>query len=267
MPYFPKNRDEVAHWGRIKIVKDEITGGKQRSIREIVEANVRHYLDVELYAWSWALQSFGHSHPQFSKTFASLQIEMNFSEHDVTNKFVLEYEKRKQEFDTAWNLFLNHLDYGYDSQHELVVESDRVELAPLGKILRKTIDAGKGWQSTGIQLPANAALDVAASGQFQIALEPATADRPELPWMCEPQGVTIEYYQGRPLGQLIAVIMNGPTDSDAFSSPKSIGHRARVDTGAGGTLYLRVNERSDQLDDNRGQVAVKLRVTAKPPTK
>lgn len=267
MPYFPANRKEVEHWGRIKIVKDEIAKGNVRSIMQIVDANVRDYLTVESYAWSWALQSFGYSHPKFKKTFASLQTEMYFSEHGVTNKFVLEYEKQKHELDTAWYLFLAHLDYGYDSSRELVHRSERIEEATPGKIFQRKVDSAKGWQSTGLKLPAGAKLDIAASGRFQITLEPATVDQPAVPWMCEPQGVTIEYYQGRPLGQLIATIAKGPADSDAFTRPQSIGYRKRIDTDEGGTLYLRANERSDQLNDNRGQMTVKLRVTAGAPSK
>ena len=268
MPYFPADRKVVEHWGRIKIVKDDIAKGNVRTISSIVNARTRDFLKVESYAWSWALQSFGHSHPEFRNLFLGLQEEMYFSERGVTHKFMRDYYARKYEIDTAWNLFLNQLDYGYDSSKEIVhsIKTESKETAVLpAKIYTAKVDAAKGWQSTGLVLPPNAKLELAASGKFQVALE-KDSDRPATPWMCEPQGVTIEYYQGRPLGQLLAAIVDtkDETDVTAFTRESAIGRRARIETNGGGTLYLRLNERADHLADNQGEIVVKLRLMQTP---
>jgi len=265
MPYFPENRKIVEHWGRIKIVKDDIAKGTVRSISSIVNGQTRDFLKVESYAWSWALQSFGHSHPEFKNLFLGLQEEMYFSEQALTNRFMKEYYARKYEIDLAWNLFLSHLDYGYDSSKEIVHKNEKATNVPVGKVMATKIDVAKGWQSTGLVLPPNMKVDVAASGRFRVRLEAAQGGRPATPWPCEPQGVTIEYYQGRPLGQLLATIVkeNDETDVRGLTRAKAVGRRDRIETKAGGTLYLRINERADQLADNEGEITVKLRLVTK----
>ena len=273
LPYFPQDRKVVEHWGRIKIIQDDMRKGVVRSIPSIVNANTREFLQVESYAWSWALQSFGHAHPDFRDLFRSLQQEMYFSERGVTNKFMKEYHRRKYEMDSAWRLFLHHLDYGYDSSKETVQLSNSErsqtgllpQVGPIekNKTLSAEVDASRGWQSTGIVLPAAMQLDLAASGKFRLAVEEnRNPGKPKIEWISEPDGVTIEYYQSRPLGQLLAAVVNPADDSGitSLTRPQPVGRRARIDTQKGGVLYLRINERADQLHDNDGFIRVKLRL-------
>ena len=262
MPYFPADRKVVEHWGRIKIIKDDIEKGNVRSISSIVNGRTRDFLKVESYAWSWALQSFGHSHPKFKDLFLGLQEEMFFSERAVTRRFMKEYYARKYEMDLAWNLFLSHLDYGYDSSKEIVHIQEEETKVTVGKIITAKIDVAKGWQSTGLVLPPNMKLDLAASGKFRVRLEGTLDGRPATPWPCEPQGVTIEYYQERPLGELLAATVNATDEADVsgLTRAQPVGRRARIATREGGTLYLRINERADHLQDNQGEITVKLRL-------
>lgn len=264
IPYFPVDRKRVEYWGRIKIVADDIKQGNVRSISSIVNTQTRDFLKVESYAWSWALQSFGHKHQKFAPIFRGLQDEMHHSTRGVTRKFMESYYAQQYEIDCAWELFLAHLDYGYDSSHETVYGVENNSKLEDGTIRTVTIAANKGWQSTGIVLPPNAKIDLAATGKFQVALELVGQinDQASQSWMSEPQGVTIQYYQGEPLGKLIAAIVNSSDQSDTkgLTQIQPVGRRGQVTSKSGGVLYLRPNERADRLGDNEGQITVKLRL-------
>ena len=254
LAHFPSDKKKVEQWGRIRIVKDQIREGKIRSIQSIVGARPREFLNVESYAWSWALQVFAHHHPLFGQTFVNLQNEMYLSTDGVTHRFLQSYHANQHEFDSAWSLFLHHLDYGYDLKREIIAH--KKTLIPLSKQIATTsIDVTMGWQSTGFVLPNNSVLDIVAGGRFRVAQD-------SQPWWCEPQGVTLEYYQGHPLGMLLAVVVNSKAaDSvEAFTHPTAIGRRGQITTIRGGILYLRINERADKLEDNQGTISVKVKL-------
>ena len=251
MGHFPQDKKLVEHWGRIKIVNDDIDAGKSRSISDIVSLQARDFLSVEAYAWSWALQSFGHNHPKFAPHFLSMRTEMTLSKHGVTAEFIRGYQKQREELDAAWQLFQQHLDYGYDASLETIERMS--ETRDLGsEVASISVDAAKGWQSTGLRLQAGATVDIAAKGKFQVAKDSEV-------WISEPDGVTIEYYKKRPLGMLLAAVVDESQQATAFSEPQGVGRRGQVSAKSGGVLYLRINERADRMRDNRGQIAVRVR--------
>lgn len=269
----PADKKLVEHWGRIRILRDDIHNGNVLSIASIVNLQARDFLQVESYAWTWALQSFGNRHPEFSPFFDQLKLEMQFSEQSVTQRFLQNYASRQQEIDLAWSAFLGHIDYGYDSSHETV--SITAETARLGSNpISWKLDSTKGWQSTGLEIAPDSTVDIAASSRFQVA----TSDRSEdldpeaakwgreaqtpVPWICEPQGVTIEYYQQRPLGMLMAAIVNADNvdKGTRLLHPTAVGRRGQVSTKTGGTLFLRINERTDHMGDNAGEITVHIRL-------
>ena len=61
-----------------------------------------------------------------------------------------------------------------------------------------SVAADRGWQSSGVRVDAGKSYRLRAAGRYQVA------DRPQ-PWPCEPGGVSIRYYRGRPLGILLAI--------------------------------------------------------------
>ena len=82
-------------------------------------------------------------------------------------------------------------------------------------------------------------------------------------WWSEPGGITIEYYRGRPLGQLLAAL---DTQRDSATGAGStdltkvipVGLSAVIAPEHDATLYLRINEPSGELRDNRGQLSVRI---------
>ena len=256
---FPKDRKQLENSGRIKAIRDDVAQHGIRQIDGIVALPSRAFLNIEAYAWSWALQSFLHRQTKYAPLRKSLIREMQISDRGVTEAFHRSYQRHRSELDREWNLFVQHLDYGYDSSHETIAYPTNVADLEHDRIYTLQVDSAKGWQAAGIRVAPDTHIDVIAKGRFQIAVE--TSDgQPSVAWMCEPQGVTIEYYQGRPLGQLLAAIVpEAASAKDSRFDPVGIGRRGKMSTKTGGQLFFRVNERADRVSDNAGQMTVKLR--------
>ncbi|NOX54681.1 MAG: hypothetical protein GXP27_09630 [Planctomycetes bacterium] len=82
--------------------------------------------------------------------------------------------------------------------------------------------------------------------------------------MVEPNGVTIRYCRGRPLGLLLATIRREPPLPDASEETMlreiPVGTHATVTAFASGTLYLRVNDFWSELADNSGGLEITIRL-------
>lgn len=254
---FPKDRKQVEYWGRIKIIRDDIKKRGVRQIDQIVDLPTRAFLSSDSYAWSWALQTLLHRRPEYAPICDALREEMYRSERGVTRVFSREFQKQRARLDLDWNLFIDHLDYGYDFTKEGIVFAPKtVELTT--DVTTVSVDTKKAWQATGLLVPPDATIEFAANGRYQVAVD-SVADGGK-PWMCEPQGVTIEYYQGRPLGQLLAAIVPQDASSeDSRFDTTVVGRRAKMATKNGGQLFLRINERADRLSDNVGEITVRIR--------
>ncbi len=80
-----------------------------------------------------------------------------------------------------------------------------------------TVDvaADRGWQSTGVRLE---------PGKKYRSAPPAAIRWPTAkPWICEPGGVTLRYYQGQPLGMLLAAVRS---DDPAANNPSGLIRRS-----------------------------------------
>jgi len=78
--------------------------------------------------------------------------------------------------------------------------------------------------------------------------------------MCEPGGVTIEYYHGQPLGILLAALRSdqGPNKSTGLAKAVIVGLDGRLVVERPATLYLRINDSAGRLDDNAGTATVEI---------
>lgn len=156
-----------------------------------------------------------------------------------------------------WQVFLANLEYGYEAER-MAIDFTPGEPPAEGWNLVK-IDAARGWQNTRLRLPAGSLCEIRARGRYQVAEEPRT-------WWCEPGGVTIRYYQGKPLGVLLAAVRpdapaQGPS---ALIRPLAIGLGSTFTVEQSGTLYLRVNDSAGELDDNAGSLDAAVRMNSAP---
>ncbi|MHB8951649.1 MAG: hypothetical protein ACYC4U_01575 [Pirellulaceae bacterium] len=267
LAYFPQRRAEVEQWGRIKMIHTEVAAGRSLSLESVLALGPTAHLQNEPYAWCWAAAAFLDGHPQFSTRFRQLPQDVLQDVPKFTASFWRMFESERRQLIEQWQLFVLHLDYGYDLQAEAIVYD------PPGTVLSDArevrVRADRGWQSTGIRVEAGATYVLEASGRYQIARtaidqEPLTrqavVQEPRI-WWCEPGGVTIRYYGGRPLGMLLAAISDESlllTGLTPFAKPEVIGLGAELSCAAPGTLFLRVNDAPSELVDNAGDLVVRV---------
>lgn len=248
LAYFPRRADEVPFWGRIKMVQEAVRTGHALSIAEVMSYEVDVELQDQAYAWCWALAAFLDGHPRYRERFRQLPGELKSD--DLNRQFLMRFEEDWQALNIEWGAFIQDLDFGYD------LVRNAIELHP-GKPLTErdqsvAVAADRGWQSSGVHFEAGKRYQLTATGRYQVADEPKI-------WWCEPAGVTIRYYRGRPLGMLLAAIL--PDDhEDAADAWRSmpIGAHAELVAETSGTLYLRINDAPGELADNAGSLEVRV---------
>jgi hypothetical protein len=243
----PASKEDVPMWGRVKIIRDAVQAGKPWPIEAVLEVDNRRQLDTEHYAWTWALATMLDGTPAFREEFRALKGVV--ADTEFNDKFRDAYSPKQRLLSQQWAAFVAQLDYGYD------FERMAIALQPAAKrsAAEVSIAADRGWQATGWKLEAGKSYRIIATGQFQIANDGA-------PWPCQPNGVTIEYHDGMPLGALLgAIASTKPSEGDpSFASPMLIGSEAAIQPKSDGVLCLRVNDSPAKLGDNAGSVDVKI---------
>jgi hypothetical protein len=246
----PAGRDEVPMLGRIRLIQDARDRARVLALPAVFEIDNRRQLGNESYAWCWAATKFLDSHPRYRDRFRELRADV--TKDDFNGRFRRRFREDWDNLQADWLAFIGALNHGYDFDRMAI---DFAPAAPLGASPHSvTIDVDRGWQSSGVRLEAGRTYRVTAKGRYQIAHDGQ-------PWPCEPGGVTIEYYNGRPLGILLGAI-DGRSGEATLAHPFGIGLDATIKPAASGTLYLRVNDAPGRLDDNLGSLNVTIAAAA-----
>ena len=75
--YFPKNREEVPEWGRIRLIRDAVADNRALPLRTVIDGPRNLQKETELYAWSWAAAVFLDHHPSYRDRFQQLYKRVN----------------------------------------------------------------------------------------------------------------------------------------------------------------------------------------------
>lgn len=250
--YFPKKREELPLWGRIQVLQRSQRDGKVLTLEEVLQLRPGSDPSSAGYAWTWALAAFLDNHRRYQERFR--QLPLCVQEDDFTARCHNLYADDWDRLAFEWQLFASDIDYGYDFRRvEIEFAADVGDnLAKGGKAL--SLDAAQGWQSTGVRVESNVSYDLQANGQFQIDPGPP-------PWMCGPDGVSIHYYHGQPLGRLLAAVMPNEQSAErahSFLRPIAVGRSTKIRSSKTGLLYLKINESPAKLFDNRGALAIEI---------
>ena len=252
----PTSPEDFAGWGRITAIREGFAAKQGQTIRDITDWNPRDFLKPEPYAWSWGLCQFLDAHPRYRERFRKLgSLVQDRAFHSEVADLFREFE---HELNTEWELFSANLQYGYKATHAAIDFQSGTPLTPEQPQRRIPIAADRGWQSSGVLLEAGQTFEITASGRITLA------DQPK-PWESEPQGITFRYFDRRPIGLVIGCLhtdANSATDKPLPVLPTTmrkdfaIGRGCSFTASHTGTLYLRVNDAWNSLDDNRGAVSV-----------
>lgn len=253
--HFPADRKDVPMWGRIKAIQDAVAVGRAKRLKEIIEYPASAHRRNEAYAWCWAACALLDRHPRYQKRFR--QLYKNVRKPDFNARFFRLFADDWPHLADQWDVFVAELEYGHDIPPAAIDFSPGAPLPPDGASVR--VRAGRGWQNSGIRLERGAAYRLRASGRYQVA------NRPRI-WWCEPGGVSIRYYRGRPLGILLGAVQpEGQTDGICpLVRPTVVGLGTVLTPEASGTLFLKINDSAAELSDNAGTLRVQIERVARP---
>lgn len=248
MPDDPK---KFAGFGRIRMIQEDVRAGRLLDLADIFQIASNDFPKMHPYAWSWALCKFLDGHPRYRQRFRRIQQEVSAQEPqaDFDRLFAADWLDLRDE----WLLFAANLCWGYDIERTVIDFAAGHELnagSPGGIV---DIAADRGWQSSGMLVEAGRRYSIHAEGRFKLAEVPR-------PWESEPQGVSIRYVGGRPLGMLLATIRNSTAEADrgacSMLATIAVGRGCELTPAATGTLYFRLNDAPNELADNSGAVRV-----------
>jgi hypothetical protein len=252
--YLPKNREEAPEWGRVRMIQDAVAKKKALRLKDVIEFSPMAHLENEPYAWCWAAATLLDRHPRYQERFRKLPEFVR--QPDFNDRFYWLFESDWPELCEEWDLMVGNMEYGYDVARSAVdFTPGKQHLQPGETHVKITVSADRGWQNSGLRLDKGEWYRLSASGRYQVAKEPKV-------WWCEPGGVSIRYYQGRPLGILLAAVRPdhpSPEKTSALLRPIVVGLGATLSPTETGTLFLKINDSAGELDDNAGELKVEVR--------
>jgi hypothetical protein len=247
----PRSREESAGWGRVRTIQDLVSRRRALRLGAVVELPDSAFLETEPYAWCWAAVTLLDRHPRYQQRFRQL---IGFvRDRDFNKQFYRLFQPDWQELCEEWQLMVTGMEYGYDVAREAVDFTPGKPLPPSGTEI--AVAADRGWQNSGLRLEAGATYRLTAAGRYQVAKTTKV-------WWCEPGGVSIRYYKGRPLGVLLASVRPDhptPGSTTALLHSTVVGLGTTLSPAQTGTLFLKINDSAGELDDNAGTLKVDVR--------
>lgn len=248
--YFPASREQTPMWGRIKIVRDAFTAHRAKRLPDVLAYDPATQPGTEPYGWCWAAAALLDGHPRYQARFRTLVKMVRQPDFNQRFRRLLgaDWDKLMEE----WQVFVSDLEYGYDFPRTAIDFTPGNPLEPAGG--QAAIRADRGWQNSGIALKAGVVYRLHAAGRYQVATKPQI-------WWCEPNGVSIRFYHGQPLGILLAAVRPDAPSSgrSPFVAPTPIGLAATLTPKHSGTLFLRINDSAAELADNSGMLTVEIK--------
>jgi hypothetical protein len=249
----PDAAEHFAGHGRIPLVRSETAAGRWKSLADVERLAPNKFLETTAYAWAWAACAFLDGHPRYSRKFRELGRHTTSVRFDSAAQAF--FDGGGDELRTEWSLFTHELQYGFDLSRAAIQFQPGKPLSVNESARSIDVAADRGWQSSGILARAGAEYEVSATGEVSLGTAPK-------PWISQPQGVSIIYSEGRPIGQLLAAIHREPAAPKAEESmlnQLAVGRGSRFTAPCTGTLYFRVNDRWNSLADNDEHYRVTVR--------
>ncbi len=247
------NKDELPYWGRVKLIRDAYQVGQPKTLLEVMKFPPAAFPQVESYAWSWAAVSLFAGHAQLRPAFiAQVQKLGQMSDAQWNRELLQAVPLQQQQLETQWQVDTIWLQYGHDFART-AIQWREAKLSDQSEY-EWTVPADGAWHATGLKL-APGEWEITTTGSYQVTQSDAG------PWISEPEGISIRYVCGAPLGQVQLALQGDASILQGMSEltkPQVLGIH-RVVKSSGEELFVRVNDHPSQLDDNQGQVAITIR--------
>lgn len=245
----PARADDVEQLGRIERIRELRATATAPALADVLAVEPAVHHDIAAYASSWAAVALLRGHPAYAAPFAALErgrLGPDFNER-LAAMPGFAAARAARDFDAL----TDDLDYGYDFARSAI---DWSSGRPLDGPTRVAVPAGRGWQNSGIDLRAASRCRLQARGRCTLGRVGDTAIE------TEPDGVSLDWYRGRPIGRLLAAqwVEAPPQGGRPRFVVLGEGAAAAITAAVDGPLFLRVNEAPADLADDAGEFTVEI---------
>ena len=236
-------------WGRISSVRRQRRNAEENgapvqslpSLAQVMSDQPVTSADGDGYEWWWALAWMLSRHPDYALHWHNMC--QGRSGTSVRNSPITVNGPLSGRLAADWLLFADTLCENFDPDRSFCRLAEHRD-SPSDTLC---VQADRSWQDTGWDIPAGQAVVVECSGRC--VLRTTTA-----PWDAGPDGITLEYHRGQPLGRLLAVFVA----PDGISTRFPAGRSAVLTPEFGGRLWLQINDSAASRSDNRGEYTVRI---------
>ncbi len=256
----PDRPEDVEQLGRIEEIRKLREAGRAPSLVEVLGLPVGNHASIADYATSWAAVAMLAGHPRYAAAFADLErgrLDRDFNRR-LTGMPGWDADLAARDFDA----FTAGIDYGWDFGRMVIDWSPGQPVAGSREI---AVDASRGWQNSGVRLAAGERYAMAASGRVGVGSVTDKVRGTTTPLESEPDGISLQWYRGRPVGRLLA----GQWVAAAGGCRPRFevlgeGRQADVTPLVDGPLFFKVNQAPGRLADDAGAYRVELRPLVPP---
>ncbi len=248
----PADRESSPYWGRLGLIATRRSEGKMPTLETVMRYGDTAHREVEPYAWSWAASVLLEAYPEYRQPFRAAATGGADASPQFTRQFFESLRSQWPIVVSRWQLLCNDLDYGFDvTQNRVLLDSTIPKLA--GKTVTMKLAAAQGWQSAPVQVRNRQRILIRATGRIQLHDDPT--------WTSEPDGVTITYHRGQPLGCVLACVIPSNLPADRYL-PKlkivNVGSNGEIISPCEGWLLFKVNDTPSSISDNHGSFDLQI---------
>jgi hypothetical protein len=227
------NRTVQIHPGVVKYLQSS----ELKSMNAIVNNKEQTGDSWQNYAWRWALCHLLANNPNYADRFRPLGLGL-LTQDDTSFEKV--YGDMADEFTFEYRFFLKHIDNGY--RVDLCSFDWKKKFIPLhgSTPLTSRIRADRGWQPSQALLSPDEEYEYTASGNWSLGKDSS--------------GLTA-HGDSDGNGQLLGVILH----DFELSEPFKLDTKGTLKPPVEGKLFLRANDKWNELADNKGQVTFKIK--------
>jgi hypothetical protein len=250
----PDRPADVEQLGRIEKLQELRAAGRTPAIEDVLDLTVSEHGSIADYAASWAAVAMLAGHPFYARRFAALErgpLDPEFNDRLVA---LPDWDPARAARDYA--AFVDDVDYGWDFSR-LAIDWSAGE--PLAGPRTVAVDATRGWQNSGCRLAAGRRYGCAATGRIGVGSVIDEASGAVTKLESEADGISLDWYRGRPVGRLLAAQWVQPADGGRprFEVLAS-GTTGEFTAAADGPLYFKVNQAPGRLADDAGSFLVEI---------
>jgi len=250
----PDRPEDVEQLGRIEKLRELRAAGQAPSLGQVLAVAPAEHGSIADYAASWAAVALLANHPTWKDGFTALErgpLGPDFNER-LAGLPGWDASRAGRDFDA----FTAEVDYGWDFVRQAI---DWADGEPLGGPRRFSAAADFGWQNAGVTLAAGRRYAFVARGRVGVG-SVADGAGGELPLESEAEGITLEWYRGRPLGRLLigqwqAAPADGCRPRFEILAEGSAGEFSAI---AAGPFYLKLNAPPGRLAAHGGELTVTI---------